>query len=143
MSNKFWIVLFLSAALCVSSIPATAQAGGFPNLGHIGPSTGEVVGILVGAGVAIGVVVYLVIPKHKTIEGCVLTNDGGLRLTSDKDKQAYALGMDNSVLQPGRRFRLKGKPGKKKSGTRDFRVTKVIKDEGPCGDQPAALAPGS
>jgi hypothetical protein len=78
------------------------------------------VGILVGAGVAIGVVVYLVIPKHKTIEGCVLTNDGGLRLTSDKDKQAYALGMDNSVLQPGRRFRLKGKQGKKKSEPETF-----------------------
>jgi hypothetical protein len=143
MSNRFWIVLFLSAALCVSSIPATAQSGGFPNLGHIGPSTGEVVGILVGAGVAIGVVVYLVIPKHKTIEGCVLTSDGGLRLNNGKDKQEYALGMDNSAVRSGRRFRLKGKQGNKKSGIRDFRVTKVIKDEGPCGDQPAALAPGS
>jgi hypothetical protein len=132
MTNKVCIVLLLSAALCLTSIRATAQAGGFPDLGHIGPSTGEVVGILVGAGVAIGVVVYLVIPKHKTIDGCVLTSDGGLRLTSDKDKQEYALGMDNSGLHAGRRFRLKGKQSRKKSGAHDFRVIKVIKDEGPC-----------
>jgi len=45
-------------------------------------------------------------------------------------------------LQAGRRFRLKGKLGNKKSGIRDFRVTKLIKDEGACAVQPTAI-PGS
>src|SRR5690348_1784137 len=138
--NKVWIALFLSAALCVSAVPATAQSGGFPNLGHIGPSTGEVVGILVGAGVAIGVVVYLVIPKHKTIEGCVISSDGGWRLINERNKQTYLLVADDVTLQPGQRFTLRGKQGKKHSGARDFRVTKLEKDEGACAEH-APLGP--
>jgi hypothetical protein len=43
MSSKLWIGLLVCASLCVASSPAPAQQGGF---GHIGPSTGEVVGIL-------------------------------------------------------------------------------------------------
>jgi hypothetical protein len=138
MTHRSSIVLLLCAALCVSCKPAFAQAGQFPDLGHIGPSKGEIAGILVGAGVVIGVVVYLVIPKHKTINGCVVSSDGGLRLTSDEDKQTYALttnsenGQFNRSLQPGRRVLLKGKRGKTKSGTRDFHVTELIRDEGTC-----------
>jgi hypothetical protein len=66
MTNRLWVTLLLCASLGLSSTSARAQTT-FPDLGHIRPSTGEVVGILVGAGVAIAVVVYLVIPKHKTI----------------------------------------------------------------------------
>ena len=142
MTNRFWIALLLCAALCVSSTSARAQTT-FPDLGHIGPSTGEVVGILVGAGVAIGVVVYLVIPKHKTIEGCVMSSDGGLRLVGERSKQTYALATDNVTLQPGHRFTLKGKQGKKHSGSRDFRVTQLVRDAGPCGGPESLPTPGS
>ena len=142
MTNRFWIALLLCAALCVSSTSARAQTT-FPDLGHIGPSTGEVVGILVGAGVAIGVVVYLVIPKHKTIEGCVTSSDGGLRLVGERSKQTYALATDNVTLQPGHRFTLKGKQGKKHSGSRDFRVTQLVRDAGPCGGAESLPTPGS
>lgn len=111
-----------------------AQTSGFPDLGHIGPSKAQIVGVVVGAGIVIGVVVYLAVPKHKTVEGCVQPSDEGLQLMSDQGKQSYALQTDNITLQPGRRFKLRGKRGKMKSGTLDFRVTKLVKDEGLCGE---------
>lgn len=129
MSSKLWIGLLLCASLCVASSPAPAQQGGF---GHIGPSTGEVVGILVGTAAVIGLVVYLVIPKQKTIEGCVESGEGGMRLTDDKDKRTYALVTDKISLQPGRRVSLKGKKSKDKSGTHQFGVRKLVKDQGTC-----------
>jgi hypothetical protein len=129
-------ILFLCMAFCLRPGLARAQTSGFPDLGHIGPSNAQIVGIFVGAGIVIGVVVYLVIPKHKTIEGCVQTSDEGLQLMSDQGKQIYAVRTDGVPLQPGRRFKLKGKQGKKKSGTHDFRVTKLVKDEGLCSEHP-------
>src|ERR1700687_297073 len=128
-------IVFLCMALCLRPRLARAQTSGFPDLGHIGPSNAQVVGVVVGAGIVIGVVVYLAVPKHKTVEGCVQPSDKGLQLMSDQGKQSYALQADNITLQPGRRFKLKGKRGKKQSGTRDFRVTKLVKDEGPCGER--------
>ena len=104
MSSKLSIGLLLCASLCVASSPAPAQQG----FGHIGPSTGEVVGILVGTAAVVGLVVYLVIPKQKTIHGCVESGDGGMRLTDDKDKHTYALVTDKVSLQPGRRVTLNG-----------------------------------
>jgi hypothetical protein len=127
-------IFFLCMALCLRPGLARAQTSGFPDLGHIGPSKAQIVGIFVGAGVVIGVVVYLAVPKHKAVEGCVQPSDEGLQLMSDQGKQRYALQTDNIALQPGRRFKLKGKRGKKKAGTRDFRVTKLVEDEGPCGE---------
>jgi cytosine/uracil/thiamine/allantoin permease len=75
MPVKFWMGVFLAAALCGTATSVRAQVQNDPS-GHIGPSTAEIVGILVGTGAAIGVVVYLVIPRQKTIEGCVEASDG-------------------------------------------------------------------
>lgn len=83
LSSKVWIAL-LCAGLCLASSPALAQSNGFPNMA-IGPSKAEVVGAIVGAAAVIGLVVYLAIPKQKTIEGCVVSADGVARLTSEKD----------------------------------------------------------
>ncbi|GEM_PF-5260384 len=132
MSSRFWIGLLLCASLFVNSRPASAQqSGGFPDLGHIGPSKAEVVGILVGAAVVIGVIVYLAIPKQKTIEGCIESAQGELRLTTDK--HTYAFGANSTVkLQPGQRVVLKGKPRKKHAGIREFEVRKLVKEEGRC-----------
>jgi hypothetical protein len=132
MPSKLWVGVLLSAALCATPSLALAQTG-FPDLGHIGPSKAEVVGAIVGAALVIGVVVYLVIPKQKTIQGCVDSGDHGLQLIDDRTKRSYALLADiRSNVQTGRRVRLKGKPGKKKSGIREFEVRRVIKDEGSC-----------
>jgi hypothetical protein len=89
----------------------------------------------VGAAVGIGVVVYLVVPKQKTIEGCIESGDGGLRLTNDTDKRSYVLDPGGVSLQPGQRVALKGRPGKKHSGSRAFAVKKLKKDEGSCSPQ--------
>jgi hypothetical protein len=132
MSEKFWIGLVISASLCLSYTSAFAQAD-LSGLSKLGPPKGEIIGAIVGAAAGVGVVVYLVIPKQKTIEGCVASGDGGLQLTSEKDKHTYVLGSGGGSLQPGQRVTLKGKPGKKHSGTRDFTVKKLIKDEGMCG----------
>jgi hypothetical protein len=137
MPSRLWVGVLLSAALCASPSRALAQTG-FPDVGRgIGPSTAEVVGAIVGAAVVIVVVVYLVIPKQKTIEGCVESGGHGLQLTDDRTKRTYALAADiGSTLQTGRRVRLKGKPGKKKSGIREFAVRRVIRDEGGCSERP-------
>jgi hypothetical protein len=137
MSGKLWIGILLCTSLCVSSSPAPAQQG----FGHIGPSNGEIVGILVGTAAALGLIVYLVIPKQKTIEGCVESGEGGMRLTDDKDKHTYALVTDKVSLQPGRRLTLKGKKSKGKSGTRQFGVRKLVNDQGSCKERSLLLAP--
>ena len=133
MPVKFWMAVFLAAALCGTATSVCAQVQNDPS-GHIGPSTAEIVGTLVGTGAAIGVVVYLVIPRQKTIEGCVEASDGRLQLTPDGTKHTYVLATDNVKLQAGRRVKVKGKRGRKKeSGAREFEVRKLVKDEGVCG----------
>jgi len=135
--------LLLFAFLCVNSRVVLAQQGAvFPDLGKgLGPSKAEVVGAIVGAAALIGIVVYLVIPKQKTIEGCVVSGDGGLQLTGDKDKRIYVLGTRRVSLQPGQRVTLKGKAGKRNRGTRDFAVNKLVKDEGTCSGHADLLLP--
>ena len=139
MSSKFWIVFLVSGALCVSASPALAQVD--LSGSKIGPPKGEIVGAIVGAAAAVALVVYFAIPKQKTIEGCVEPGDGGLQLKSDKDKRIYALDTNALSLQPGQRVTLKGKLGKKHSGTRHFGVNKLVKDEGTCGGHASLLAP--
>lgn len=135
MPAKLWIVCFLCAALGVTPLRAFAQTDPFPQLGRIGPSKAEVIGAIVGAAAVIAVVVYLVIPKEKMIEGCVESGNRGLQLTDEKTRHIYALAPDNGNLSPGRRVKLKGKRHNKNSGTREFEVRKLVKDEGPCSQQ--------
>jgi hypothetical protein len=113
------------------SVPALGQNSGF-QLGQIGPSKGEIVGAIIGAAVVIGVVVYLVIPKQSTIGGCVESGDRGLWLRSEKDHRIYVLDTGRLSVQAGQRVILKGKKGKKSSGTREFEVRKLLQDEGSC-----------
>ena len=139
MSQPIWIPVTLIVALCLTSNAASAQIGGFG--GHIGPSNGEIAAIAVGVAAGVALVVYLVIPKQKTIEGCVESADGGMRLVNEKDKRTYFLETDKVNLQPGHRVTLKGRKGKDKSGTRLFRVRKMLKDQGTCKAQSLLLTP--
>lgn len=60
--------------MAVLSRSASAQTG----LGHIGPTTGEVVGAAVGVAAVTTLVLYLTL--HKTyITGCAQTAEGGAR----------------------------------------------------------------
>jgi len=80
----------IALALCLlPAMPAFPQSGG----GHIGPSNGEIVGIIAGvaAGLTVvGVLVYHQTHKHASITGCVASGAEGLTLQNEKDKKAYA-----------------------------------------------------
>ena len=141
MLNKLLIAFLLCGSLCVSPNPALAQVG-FPRGFNIGPSKAAIIGAIVGAAVVIGIVVYVVIPKQKTIEGCVLSEENGLRLTNSKGDRTYILQTSKIELQPGRRLALKGKKAKGKSGAHEFSVRKLVKDEGACTEPPPGAAPG-
>src|SRR5258706_16218483 len=69
----------IALALCLlPAMPAFPQSGG----GHIGPSNGEIVGIIAGvaAGLTVvGVLVYHQTHKHASITGCVASGAEGLR----------------------------------------------------------------
>jgi hypothetical protein len=122
-------------ALClVLALPVLPQIGG-GNYGNIGPSKGEVVGIVVGAVAAItvvGILVYHETHKHPSISGCVVSGTDGLALTNEKDKKVYALSGESAGLKAGERFTLKGKKIKDSSGKLSFQVEKLTKDYGTC-----------
>jgi hypothetical protein len=109
--------------------------------GSIGPSTGEIVGIAVGivaAGAAIGVGIYFAVKHSHSMTGCALSTTDGMTLTTESDKQTYALIGDVAGIKPGNRIRVSGKKSKEKSGsTSQFLVEKVSKDFGRCDGGPS------
>ena len=122
------VVLILCLVLVV---PATSQSG----IGNIGPSNGEIVGILVGAGAAIAVVAIVIYrKKHKrpTIVGCVSPGADGLSLINKKDNQVYTLTGDTASLKANEQVALKGKKLKDSNGKPTFQVEKLTKDYGAC-----------
>jgi hypothetical protein len=122
----------IALALCLLlAMPALPQSGG----GQIGPSNGEIVGIIAGvaAGLTVvGVLVYHQTHKHASITGCVASGVEGLTLQNEKDKKAYALSGDSAALKAGERVTVKGKKVKDSSGKTSFQVEKLIKDFGGC-----------
>jgi hypothetical protein len=119
-------VLAIVMLMAVLSRSASAQTG----LGHIGPSTGEVVGAVVGVAAVTTLVLYLTL--HKTyITGCTQSAEGGSSVT-DHDGLSYLLVDEGSGLKAGKQVKLQGKKRKDKQGKLTFRVSKVKKDYGPC-----------
>jgi hypothetical protein len=118
-------------ALCLLLVlPAFPQTGG-----HIGPSNGEIVGIIVGAVAAItvvGILIYREAHKHPSITGCVATGADGLNLKNEKDKEIYTLSGDSTALRAGERVTLKGKKIKDSGGKPSFQVERLTKDHGTC-----------
>jgi hypothetical protein len=118
-------------ALCLLlAVPGFSQ-----NYGDIGPSKGEVIGIITGAAAVLGVTGYLIYRgthKHASIQGCVTSDQNGLSLRNDKDKKTYFLGADSAALRPGQHVALTGKKRKDSSGKLIFEVQKLKKDLGEC-----------
>ena len=128
--HSVWKWLLLAGALCATPFVASAQT--FPsNWGQIGPSKGEVIGAAIGAGAVIGIVIYLVIPKQKVIEGCVESSDGVNHVRDQKNGQVYEITEDSVAVSPGRILRVKGKTSKSATGKR-IRVLRIVEDDGAC-----------
>jgi hypothetical protein len=104
--------------------------------GSIGPSTGEIVGALVGiaaVGAGIGIGIYFVVKHNHSVTGRAASIAGGMTLTTESDKHTYSLIGDVAGIKPGNRVRVSGKKAKEKSsGTAQFLVEKVSKDFGAC-----------
>jgi len=132
------MIALSSFLLCGASSPTSCAPQ------HIGPSTGEVVGIgvAVGAGIVVGVVVLVEVNKsHHTIKGCVTAGPNGIQVVSDSDKKTYFLVGDPSKAKVGEVVRLRGTKEKKGSnGSQDFLVTNMTKDYGACKVAPAPSA---
>ena len=139
MLTRISIISVLSVGLCcVSSSDVFAQSGWGPK----GPSKGEVVAAAAGAATVIGVVVYLAIPKQKTITGCVESSRQGLpflQLRTDDGKHVYVLKGLHLSVEAGRRITVRGKlkrtldmPTLDSMPMGTFEVKKIMEDRGPC-----------
>jgi hypothetical protein len=131
------LVALASGALFLSlpQQPALAQrpqyVGGIP-----GATPGRVTGIALGlAGVSAGITigVYAVVKHNHSVTGCARSSADGVELTSESDKQTYALIGEVAGIKSGNRVRVSGKKSTDKSAdTHQFLVQKVSKDFGAC-----------
>jgi len=95
-----------------------------------------------GLAAAIAVVAVLVVvtvvlihqaSSNRTVTGCVVSNQDGILVTSDKDKRVYLLSGDTSSVKPGERLTVHLKKIKTKgSNTVTWETKKVSKDFGAC-----------
>ena len=114
--------------------------------GSIGPSTGEVVGVVVGVGAAVvvGTVVLVEVNKsHHEIKGCVSTGPNGLEVENESDKKTYALVGVPPNVKVGDIVKVHGNNEKKQKGStgdQSFFVAEIRKDYGPCKLNPAPAA---
>jgi hypothetical protein len=120
-------------ALCLLlALPALPQSGG----GSIGPSKGEIVGIVVGVAAAlvvVGVLIYHGTHRHpSSMTGCVASGADGLTLRNEKDKKVYALSGYSAALNAGERVTIQGKKVKDAGGKASFQVATIAKDFGSC-----------
>jgi hypothetical protein len=103
--------------------------------GGIGPSNGQIVGVAVGSAAgsaAIGVGVYFAVKHNHAMTGCARSGADGMTLTSESDKQTYALTGEVAAIKSGNRVRVSGKKRKESASTQQFLVEKVSRDLGPC-----------
>lgn len=134
-SHPAFVVLAIGALFLSQQRPAIAQrpqyVGGIP-----GATTGRVTAIVLGiAGVTAGITfgVYAAVKHNHTLTGCAAFGQDAMTLTSESDKQTYALIGEVAEIKPGERVRVSGKKNKEKSATnQQFLVEKVSKHFGPC-----------
>ena len=139
-TRKLSAIVAVCVLLAPADVPVLAQKHETqpPQLftGSIGPSTGEIVGALVGiaaVGAGIGIGIYFVVKHNHSVTGCAASTAGGMTLTTESDKHTYSLIGDVAGIKPGNRVRVSGKKAKEKSsGTAQFLVEKVSKDFGAC-----------
>ena len=119
-------------ALCLLlALPTLPQSGG----GSIGPSKGEIIGIIAGIAAGLTVVGFLVYHethKRSSITGCVVSGSEGLTLQNERDKKVYALPPGAVELKAGERVTIRGKKRKDSGGMLSLQVETLTKDFGSC-----------
>jgi hypothetical protein len=121
----------LTVLLCSGSTAPTECQG------HIGPTTGEVVGVgvAVGAVIAVAIIVPVEMSRsHHIVTGCVMTSSNGLELQTS-DGKTYELEGDAASIKVGDKVKVHGSKIKKTkdgSGAGVFRVEKLSRDYGAC-----------
>ena len=124
-------VVLAGVSLLASPVPVKAQ-----KIVSNGEITGAIVGIAV-AGVAIGVGTYYLLRKA-SITGCAVSNQNGLELRNESDRQTYMLIGETADIKAGDRVRVKGKKKKKDRPARpEFLVKELAKSYGSCKAAPA------
>jgi hypothetical protein len=130
-NQTLFAVLVLCVAFAFADRPAEASI----------PTGGQVawIGVAIGAaGAAIGIGIYYAVRHNRSVTGCAVsgpngTTANGMTLTSESDKQTYALTGDVAGIKPGDRVRVSGKKSKQKfAGVQQFLVEKVSRDFGAC-----------
>jgi hypothetical protein len=129
--KSLWRVVLIAVLSVALATPAHAQST------HIGPSTGTIVGAIVGVAAALVIVTVVVIhqsSKKRKITGCVNSGENGMSLTDEKDKRIYALSGNTAGIKPGERVTLQGKKIKPKGANNTFvwETKSVTKDFGAC-----------
>jgi hypothetical protein len=108
--------------------PKCSTTCGSATISHVGIAAG-----IAAAGAAVGIGVYFALKHNHNLTGCALSSAEGMTLTSESDKETYALIGDVADIKSGDRVRISGKKGKPKSaGGRQFLVEKVSRHFGPC-----------
>lgn len=119
------IAVTLVAALGCSGVTSCSKTQIGLSIAAIGVA---VVGITVG-------VTYAVQSQHHTVQGCVFSDSGGLKLRTSDDK-VYTLKGDDAGIKAGERVKFHGAKLKRakggKSGDQVFVIEKLKKDYGPC-----------
>lgn len=126
------IRLFLVLTVCLAMTVTSVRADEIISNGQIAAAA-VIAGVVIGVGIY---VIYKVIPKQKTITGCVEAVDNGLRMTDAKDKKSYILEIETFAIKPGQHLSVKGKKSKDKSGILRLSVKKIVKDFGACTQSP-------
>ena len=95
--------------------------------------------ILIVVGVAVVAVVVTAVLVHsssakRTITGCVSSGDAGIGITSDKDKQFYALSGETAGIKQGERMTLQIRKTKRKGAGNSiaWEPGRIGKDFGAC-----------
>lgn len=101
-----------------------------------GYGTGKAVGIGIGAAAGVGVL-FLALHHHGEVTGCVRQTEDGLRLVDEKKNKSYMLEPGSVDVKQGDHVELKGKKSGGKAGADMFQPTRVVKNLGSCGAEPA------
>src|SRR6266404_2276762 len=136
----FLATFLSSSALAQYGGGGTGMGTGPGTPGYVAPKngygSGKAVGIGVGAAAGVGVL-FLALHHHGAVTGCVRQTDDGLSLVDEKKNKSYALETNSVAVKPGDRVQLKGKKANGKDGGQMFQPTKVVKNLGSCGAEPA------